>query len=379
VTEEIASRTRPNLFDLGIAFFSALAGSYAMIRGREGTIVGVAIATALMPPLAVVGYGLATGNWVVFGGSLMLFVTNLLTIALTAAIMARIYGFQSSLSPKQTMWQSVGIIVSFIVLAVPLGSSLRQIAWEANTSRQVNGFIKDEFGLKSRISQLDIDFDATPIRIAATVLTPEFRPEAEQRSQTVLERTLRRQVNLSISQFRVGTDPRAAEAAQIANAKAQEQAVATERQIAEIGERMALIAGVSANDVLVDREHRRAVVRARPIAGTTLAGYRELERRVAALVPGWAIEIVPPARPLPTVEFSGGGELTDNGEIAISHIAWAAKRLDLAVTLAGGEGQVRLVAERLKKQGIASRFGGTRDSDGAVVARWLAAPEDEGS
>ncbi|MEO0698516.1 MAG: DUF389 domain-containing protein, partial [Pseudomonadota bacterium] len=63
ITPEIAARTQPNLFDLFVALFSALAGAYAMIRGRDGTIVGVAIATALMPPLAVVGFGLATWNW----------------------------------------------------------------------------------------------------------------------------------------------------------------------------------------------------------------------------------------------------------------------------------------------------------------------------
>jgi uncharacterized hydrophobic protein (TIGR00271 family) len=61
-TAEILSRTRPNLFDLLVALFAALAGTYAIIKGRGGTIVGVAIATALMPPLAVVGYGLATWN-----------------------------------------------------------------------------------------------------------------------------------------------------------------------------------------------------------------------------------------------------------------------------------------------------------------------------
>ncbi|HEX7655979.1 MAG TPA: DUF389 domain-containing protein, partial [Sphingomonas sp.] len=102
VTSEIAARTRPNLFDLVIALFSALAGAYAMIRGREGTIVGVAIATALMPPLAVVGFGLATLNWTVFSGALLLFFTNLMTIALAAAVMARLYGFARSLSPQQT-------------------------------------------------------------------------------------------------------------------------------------------------------------------------------------------------------------------------------------------------------------------------------------
>ncbi|MBA3897656.1 MAG: DUF389 domain-containing protein, partial [Sphingomonadaceae bacterium] len=75
-TGEILSRTRPNLFDLLVALFSAMAGTFAIVRGRGETIVGVAIATALMPPLAVVGYGLATWNMAVFGGSLALFVTN---------------------------------------------------------------------------------------------------------------------------------------------------------------------------------------------------------------------------------------------------------------------------------------------------------------
>ena len=95
VTAEIASRTRPNLFDLIVALFSALAGAYAMVRGREGTIVGVAIATALMPPLAVVGFGLATANWTVFGGSLLLFFTNLMTITLTAATPTAMYNTAS--------------------------------------------------------------------------------------------------------------------------------------------------------------------------------------------------------------------------------------------------------------------------------------------
>ncbi|MEM7678349.1 MAG: DUF389 domain-containing protein, partial [Myxococcota bacterium] len=60
-TPEIIARTRPNLFDLLVAVFSGLAGGYAVINKKGETIVGVAIATALMPPLAVVGYGLANG------------------------------------------------------------------------------------------------------------------------------------------------------------------------------------------------------------------------------------------------------------------------------------------------------------------------------
>jgi len=119
-TAEILSRTRPNLFDLLVALFAAQAGAYAIINGRGGTIVGVAIATALMPPLAVVGFGLATWNMPILAGALALFVTNFVTIALSATIMARLYGFGHSLSGHQNWLQSAVLAIVFVVLAVPL-------------------------------------------------------------------------------------------------------------------------------------------------------------------------------------------------------------------------------------------------------------------
>jgi uncharacterized hydrophobic protein (TIGR00271 family) len=60
-TTEILARTQPNLFDLLVAVLSGLAGGYAIVRREIGTVAGVAIATALMPPLATAGYGLASG------------------------------------------------------------------------------------------------------------------------------------------------------------------------------------------------------------------------------------------------------------------------------------------------------------------------------
>ena len=68
-TSEILGRTRPTFFDLLVAVLSGLAGAYATISRKGETIVGVAIATALMPPLAVVGYGIAVGNWEIAGGA----------------------------------------------------------------------------------------------------------------------------------------------------------------------------------------------------------------------------------------------------------------------------------------------------------------------
>lgn len=62
-TQEILARTNPNLFDLLVAIVSGLVAGYAVIRQQGGTFAGVAIATALMPPLAVSGYGLQPRTW----------------------------------------------------------------------------------------------------------------------------------------------------------------------------------------------------------------------------------------------------------------------------------------------------------------------------
>src|SRR5574337_1061920 len=117
-TPEILARTRPNLFDLLVAVFSGLAGAYTVVKRKGEAIVGVAIATALMPPLAVVGYGLALGDFRIAGGAAFLFMTNLLAIALCTTLVARWYGFGARNSPTHTLWQSALVIVTFALISV---------------------------------------------------------------------------------------------------------------------------------------------------------------------------------------------------------------------------------------------------------------------
>lgn len=372
VTAEIAARTRPNLFDLAVALFSALAGTYAMIKGREGTIVGVAIATALMPPLAVVGFGLASANWTVFGGSLLLFFTNLMTIALTAALMARLYGFLSSLSPKHSLVQSIAIFGTFIALAIPLALSLRQIAWEANTTRLATRVIKDEFGSAARLSQIDFDFASKPLLVTASVLTPRYLPGAEEESQRLIAATLDYPVDVKIQQFRVGTGNGDAEAAQIAAVQAKEQARESEFQITQLGERLALIAGVPANDVLIDRESRRAVVKARPLPGASLATYYTLEQRVAALDPQWSLLVQPPADKLAAIEMVDG-EPSPAGLANLRLATWAAQRIDAPIGVSGRDADVARVLALLREKGTsATRTIGKTASPNTVGLAWLA-------
>lgn len=367
VTPEIAARTQPNLFDLLVALFSALAGAYAMIRGREGTIVGVAIATALMPPLAVVGFGLATFNWTVFSGALLLYVTNLITIALTAWGMARLYGFRTTLSERNTFYQNVAVAVVFVALAVPLGYSLQRIAWETNAQRQVRGEILDNFDSRSRLSAVEIDFKADPVRIDATVLTPRLQPDAETIGERALSRELGRPVQLTINQYQVGTSATAAQQAELSATRAREEAAATRRAEA-LAQRLALVAGVSEDDVVIDRQRRRAVVRAKPLDGATLSTYRVLEQRIVATEPDWQVELLPPTRPLPAIEFAEG-EPTAKGQSALNLVVWAAQRIDLPILIEGPPENAERAVALLGEKGITATAVPDRRAT-AVRARW---------
>ncbi len=367
VTSEIAARTKPNLFDLLIAFFSALAGSYAMIRGRDGTIVGVAIATALMPPLAAVGFGLATLNWTVFGGALALYVTNFLTIALTATVMARIYGFRTDLSVRQGWFQNFGIFFVFVALAIPLGFSLSQIAFEAKAQGIVKQAIADEFPNSARVSELEFDWNADPLQVSGSVFTPRFEMQANTRIARSLERRLDRPVVVNVDQFQVGTDPGAAEQAALAQARAQEAAEASDRQVSELARSLALVAGVERKEVLVDRENKRALATARPLAGLRLSGYRDLERRLSSAASGWTVELRPPVLPLPRISLEDG-EPDEEGIQALRLVEWAAKRTGNAILLTGPANALEPVSERLRKAGI---IVSTRVGPGnAIEADW---------
>jgi len=361
ITPEIAARTQPNLFDLLVALFSGLAGAYAMIRGRANAIVGVAIATALMPPIAVVGFGLATFNWTVFSGALLLFVTNLVTIALTAWALSKLYGFRGSLSARQSQFQNGVIILVFFALAIPLGLSLRTIAWEANAQRVVREEITQEFEGTGRLAELDIAFSDESISVTGTMFSPEFRDEAEGEITSALEARLGREVLLTLAQVETGSSAGETDEAALASARAREEQAAASARANALAGRLALVAGVSEEEVTVDAGRKRATVRAKQLPGATLASYRALEMRIAATEPDWVIEVLPPMSELPsTISFGEDGPDAE-GRAAVEVIEWAAKRIGLPVLLEGREAEADAVAKQLEKSGVevsvSPRFG----------------------
>ena len=325
-TPEILSRTRPNLFDLLVALFAALAGTFAIIRGRGETIVGVAIATALMPPIAVVGYGLATWNVPVLEGALALFVTNFVTIALSATIMARYYGFGHSLSSHQSWAQTIMLVIVFVVMAIPLAISLRRIAGEALTVAEVRSFLSGRFGDQSRLTQLDVDFERKPMVVRAVVIAPRDRAIAKPILAAELAKELGRPATLRIDEVLLspGAETIDRQRVELKLAESAQAAVAEDDTTAKL---VALAAGVAPDAVTIDQDRHRAIVQATVLPGASLATYFALEHRVASATAGWDITIVPPVMPLPTIAFPDGVDaLDDAGRQAVRLSAWAARR-----------------------------------------------------
>ena len=120
---ELLARTKPTIYDVFIAFFGGLAGILAASRKQEKVTVvsGVAIATALMPPLCTAGYGLGTGQLIYFFGAFYLFFINAFFIALATYLMVRYLHFprKKFLDPATELKVRRGIAIFTVVVLVP--------------------------------------------------------------------------------------------------------------------------------------------------------------------------------------------------------------------------------------------------------------------
>ena len=135
---ELIARTQPTIFDVMIALFGGLAGIFELCRKEKGTVFsGVAIATALMPPLCTAGCGLATGNISWFLGALYLFAINCLFITLATYILVKYFQFKKMEYADKKSGQRTQRITSALILVFLVPS-----VWFAVTLVQQNDFEK---------------------------------------------------------------------------------------------------------------------------------------------------------------------------------------------------------------------------------------------
>ncbi|HPC42311.1 MAG TPA: TIGR00341 family protein [Spirochaetota bacterium] len=129
---EILSRTHPSIFDIIVALVSGMVGAYGYAnKNISATLVGIAIAVALMPPLCTVGIGLGTMNMSIAGGASVLFVINLVSISLAGAVVFLIMKIHpqrddESRVRKRALYQIVISIIILTCIAIPVGYFMRE-------------------------------------------------------------------------------------------------------------------------------------------------------------------------------------------------------------------------------------------------------------
>jgi uncharacterized hydrophobic protein (TIGR00271 family) len=129
LSEEVLARGGPNVLDLLIAVFAAAAATFAMARPNiSGAIAGVAIATALVPPVCAVGISLAFGEWLNAFGAFALFFTNLIAIIVMSSFTFSLLGITASRArPRHRRRAQLGrwsLLVLLLALAGPLSTTL---------------------------------------------------------------------------------------------------------------------------------------------------------------------------------------------------------------------------------------------------------------
>ena len=167
---ELLARTSPTVWDVLIALFGGLAGIVGITRQEKSNVIpGVAIATALMPPVCTAGFGIATGQWNYMGGALYLYTINCVFIALATAIGIRVlrlkrHGFTDLAVERRVKLSLFLIAVGTAVPSTYLAFNLvKDEVFKSNATK----FVAQEFAFKdTQVATTKIDPDKRTIELA---------------------------------------------------------------------------------------------------------------------------------------------------------------------------------------------------------------------
>jgi uncharacterized hydrophobic protein (TIGR00271 family) len=208
MTGEVLARTEPNLLDLGVALFSGFAGAYALCRSEAAAALpGVAIAAALVPPLASVGILFAGGEPRLGLGALLLFSTNLVAISSAAVVVFLVLGFRpapAKKSRRQLQLQSVrmaGLLLASIALL--LGTTTVRLVRETAVTNNIHRLVRIGVAEMTAAEIADVQIDslnADTVRIDVTVRSTRTIPyPIVVELQRFLATELQREVTLTLT------------------------------------------------------------------------------------------------------------------------------------------------------------------------------------
>ena len=178
---ELLARTRPTIYDVFIALFGGLAGVLETARKEKGTVIsGVAIATALMPPLCTVGYGIANLSWQYTLGALFLFSINCIFIAMAAYLMAKFLKFPvKTVEQHRTRYFILSYALVILLAATSIVTGYHVIR-ENNFTKLANRFVKKNQNIgKTYIYDSQVNIDSKPyvleLRLAGETLNEDTK------------------------------------------------------------------------------------------------------------------------------------------------------------------------------------------------------------
>lgn len=185
---ELLARTSPTVYDILIAFFGGAAGITALaVRGRAGNVLpGVAIATALMPPLCTAGFGLATGNLLFFLGAFYLFFINTVFISLSTYLGVRLMGFHQHqfLTPERAK-KAKHILTWIVILATaPALVMTVNILRDGYVRSNLQRFVRTELnqsGTQILSSELDEELKTVSVVAVGRDIDQQKQAEATKR------------------------------------------------------------------------------------------------------------------------------------------------------------------------------------------------------
>ena len=177
ITSEIAARLSPTILDLAVAVISGVAGAYASARSEVAkSLAGVAIAVALVPPLAVSGIGIGWLDWHIFSSAFLLFITNLVGIVLASTLTFLIMGF----SPFQLAKKGVAYALIFVVIvSIPLSFSFAKLVDKQRVTSALEGWHHKDFRMKD-VQMKDIQItEQIPLYVSVKLVAKTPLSEAD--------------------------------------------------------------------------------------------------------------------------------------------------------------------------------------------------------
>ncbi len=188
---ELLARTSPNIYDVMIALFGGLVGVIAITRVDKGNpIPGVAIATALMPPLCTAGYGLAIGNLSYFAGALFLYIINCVFICIATFIIVKYLRYPKThyIDKKREKRITQSITIITIILVLPSVYFAYNLLQEKKYTSKVNQFVQQELSNKGyTVIYEKLEMNSNPKKLELAFLSKKFSDKEVESLQRVME------------------------------------------------------------------------------------------------------------------------------------------------------------------------------------------------